>query len=443
METYTSSNPVFSEKIEIVETVDPVHADLVNKAPKQLLQNNLVLQGMINEHISADNPHGIPNMTAATASAAGKAGLVPAPAAGKQASFLRGDGTWATPTDVTGNAATATKLATARNINGMLFDGNADRTNYGVCTTDAATAVKTVACAGFQAVKGAEITVLFTVTNTAANPTLNVNNTGAKPIIYHGAAIPAGCLAANRVYAFRLTGSNYNFVGDINTNTTYSNMTAATASAAGKAGLVPAPAAGKQASFLRGDGIWFNPFAATNVTAAGKNANAYNAPGVYYFAGNYTPSNAPVGVTNGYLIVITVSTTNIKQIWLRHGTVNTNDHEMYIRSYNGTNWSSWAKFITSKDTASLTVCYQGEGTSVTKALPPGKTKCLIIGYWATDSGFSCGSYVLTGLSPSMTAVSTPTALFSSGGGTLLYTVTSAGAITLRPTGSFCYTMIYF
>ena len=38
-------------------------------------------------------------MTAATASAAGKAGLVPAPAAGKQGQFLRGDGTWATPTD--------------------------------------------------------------------------------------------------------------------------------------------------------------------------------------------------------------------------------------------------------------------------------------------------------------------------------------------------------
>lgn len=43
------------------------------------------------------------------------------------------------------------------------------------------------------------------------------------------------------------------------TNTTYSNMTAATASAAGKAGLVPAPAAGKQASFLRGDGTWATP----------------------------------------------------------------------------------------------------------------------------------------------------------------------------------------
>ena len=39
-------------------------------------------------------------------------------------------------------------------------------------------------------------------------------------------------------------------------NTTYSNMTAATSTTAGKAGLVPAPAAGKQNSYLRGDGTW-------------------------------------------------------------------------------------------------------------------------------------------------------------------------------------------
>ena len=42
-------------------------------------------------------------------------------------------------------------------------------------------------------------------------------------------------------------------------NTTYSNMAAATSSAAGKAGLVPAPAAGAQTKFLRGDGTWQTP----------------------------------------------------------------------------------------------------------------------------------------------------------------------------------------
>lgn len=40
------------------------------------------------------------------------------------------------------------------------------------------------------------------------------------------------------------------------TDTTYSNMTGASAGAAGTAGLVPAPAAGDQEKFLRGDGTW-------------------------------------------------------------------------------------------------------------------------------------------------------------------------------------------
>nr|DAL66806.1 MAG TPA: hypothetical protein [Bacteriophage sp.] len=45
-------------------------------------------------------------MRAATASAAGTSGLVPAPGAGKQGQYLRGDGTWSTPTNTTYNDAT-------------------------------------------------------------------------------------------------------------------------------------------------------------------------------------------------------------------------------------------------------------------------------------------------------------------------------------------------
>ena len=104
--------------------------------------------------------------TAATASAAGAQGLVPAPAAGDQAKFLRGDKTWTAVTPAligaatsghthnyagsssaggaattalacTGNAATATKLATARNINGTNFDGTGNITtaNWGTART--------------------------------------------------------------------------------------------------------------------------------------------------------------------------------------------------------------------------------------------------------------------------------------------------------------------
>lgn len=119
---------------------------------------------------------------------------------------------------LTGNSDTTTKWATARNINGMSVQGDANRINYGTCSTAAATVAKTVACTGFALVTGAEITVKFTVTNTAANPTLNVNSTGAKAIYYRGAAISAGYLAANRTYTFRYNGTQYELVGDINTD---------------------------------------------------------------------------------------------------------------------------------------------------------------------------------------------------------------------------------
>ena len=51
------------------------------------------------------------NMAAATASAAGKAGLVPAPAAGAQSKYLRGDGTWQTPPDTNTTYGAATQSA--------------------------------------------------------------------------------------------------------------------------------------------------------------------------------------------------------------------------------------------------------------------------------------------------------------------------------------------
>lgn len=77
---------------------------------------------------------------------------------------------------------------------------------------------------------------------------------------------------------YSANGKNYPVVLDENgkmyvnvpwtdTNTTYTNMGAASASAAGSAGLVPAPAAGAQASFLRGDGTWATPPNATYAVA--------------------------------------------------------------------------------------------------------------------------------------------------------------------------------
>lgn len=47
MKDYTSANPEFSDKISIIETTDPGHAENVNISTKQLLQNTLVLKDMI------------------------------------------------------------------------------------------------------------------------------------------------------------------------------------------------------------------------------------------------------------------------------------------------------------------------------------------------------------------------------------------------------------
>ncbi len=77
--------------------------------------------------------------------------------------------------------------------------------------------------------------------------------------------VKIGYSANGKNYPVALDGNGKMYVNVpwTDTNTTYTNMRAASASAAGSAGLVPAPAAGKQASFLRGDGTWVVP---TNTT---------------------------------------------------------------------------------------------------------------------------------------------------------------------------------
>ena len=116
---------------------------------------------------------------------------------------------------VSGNAVSASKWNTARKINGMGIDGTADRTNYGVCPTSGSTAAKTVSCTGFNLVAGAEVTVKFNNTNTALNPTLNVNGTGAKAVYYKGAAVLPGYIRSGGIYTFRYTGTRWEAVGDL------------------------------------------------------------------------------------------------------------------------------------------------------------------------------------------------------------------------------------
>lgn len=172
------------------------------------------------------------NMGAATSSAAGKAGLVPAPAAGKQASFLRGDGTWVVPTNTTYAKANTSTL-------GLVMIGYAENgKNYPVELDGSGKMF---------------VNVPWTDTNTTYGV---VGANGSTGLVKNGSTVTS---ASGYTACPIVSGVPYYK----DTNTTYADMKAATASAAGAAGLVPAPAAGKQTSFLRGDGTWVVP---TNTT---------------------------------------------------------------------------------------------------------------------------------------------------------------------------------
>ena len=172
------------------------------------------------------------NMGGATSSAAGSAGLVPAPAAGKQTSFLRGDGTWVVPTNTTYAKANTTTL-------GLVMIGYSENgKNYPVELDSSGKMY---------------VNVPWTDTNTTYGV---VGANGSTGLVKNGSTVTS----ASGYTACPIVGGIPYYK---DTNTTYANMKAATASAAGAAGLVPAPAAGKQTSFLRGDGTWVVP---TNTT---------------------------------------------------------------------------------------------------------------------------------------------------------------------------------
>lgn len=262
----------------------------------------------------------------ATADAAGSAGYVPAPAKGQQGQYLRGDGTWATPTNTTyGDATTSAHgLMTAADkakLNGIASNAN----NYSHPTSSGNKHIPAGGSSGqilrwsadgtatwgpdnnttYSAFKGATSStagggglvpapgtadVSKVLKGSGAWGTLgkgdvglgNVDNTAdsAKTVKYATSAGSAGSAGSatndsksqaitGYIRGLSVSGRTVTYTrgdgttGSIttqDTNTTYGNMTGATANAAGKAGLVPAPAKGTQGSkYLCADGTWQTP----------------------------------------------------------------------------------------------------------------------------------------------------------------------------------------
>ena len=146
-------------------------------------------------------------------------GLVQTPAEDvRTGSFLSMDGTWKIPHDTTYNDATTS-------------------------TRGLMTAADKVKLNGIEA--GANKYVLHVATD---------NSLGGIKIGYTENA-------GEKKYKVQVSsdGKAFVYVPWTDTNTTYNDMTGATASSAGTRGLVPAPTAGQQGLFLCGNGTWAKP----------------------------------------------------------------------------------------------------------------------------------------------------------------------------------------
>lgn len=161
--------------------------------------------------------------------------------------------------------------------------------SYVTCSTAAATVAKVGVCAGFTSamlVSGARISVKFTNANTAANPTLNVNSTGAKAIYANGAAIVSPYnWNANDTVDFIYNGSQWEMTsvsGTTLANTAVSN--AATAQSTANTAVTNAATAQSTANTANSRVVYQFGTCATAAATAAKVVTLANYPG--YYAGS-------------------------------------------------------------------------------------------------------------------------------------------------------------
>ena len=238
----------------------------------------------------ADNNTTYSDMKGATSSAAGTHGLVPAPASGKQSSFLRGDGTWAVPTDtnthyasgtIVNNSTTATSNTSSALTNGNVYlnhiENGAVKNSHKISGSGATTV--TTDSSGNIIISSTDTNTTYSklsqftndsgyitgitkamVTTALGYTPPTTNTTYSKATSSTLGLVKIGYTASGKNYPVALNDSGQMYVNVpwTDNNTTYSNFVKSGSGA--KAGLVPAPSTtAGTTKYLREDGTWAVP----------------------------------------------------------------------------------------------------------------------------------------------------------------------------------------
>ena len=223
-------------------------------------------------------------------------------------------------------------LQTPVTIDGVSFDGSANITHYGVCSTAAGTAAKTVSIAGFVLAAGAKVTVKFVEANTAASPTLNVSSTGAKTIAVTGSAVAtAGQWTAGSVLSLTYDGTRW-VINDVFASA------APTLSYSIATSLEPAS---------QGE-IDYNDFTIPGNWKVTSGANA----------GLIT--NCPEAVAHRLFVIAMTQANRVVQIVI----TNSSSSGLYMRFGSGSSWGSWNKFALQSSVDTRPALAYGDATTL-------------------------------------------------------------------------------
>ena len=171
---------------------------------------------------------------------------------------------------------------------------------YATCSTASATAAKVAVCTGFKLTTGAAVLVKFSNTNSAASPTLNVNSTGAKPIVAYGTtAIQAYAWKAGQAVMVVYDGTSWVALVQSWATTTYYGITKLSSSTSSTSTTLAATASAVKAAYDRNS--W------DSITLTNALGLAYGGTGATTAAGART--NLGISATQLYTGTLTTGST--------------------------------------------------------------------------------------------------------------------------------------